>query len=326
VSLTPPRTPINRLPPGKTSSFEKSPPFQAPSGNKYRSSAKKVPLSPFSFPNGRQSFDRDLNNNPVNADPELKAMIERLDDVNSFRSFKMWKSPFLNRFEEFLSQEGSKPAQDAYDAFRKSMANFVKYLKQVQNNVDKGDLTVERTTVKGRNSLNEMNRWLVNMITEERELIPAKREEEKRRGYTKFHLGAVLVRDGFREYEQMNACCEIIKTLKGTSLKDIADRQHLEEIDNYEKQMKRFRDLMADLGLYDVMMKCWEFGQGGEELIFVDLKTGAIGGVEIKWCIDKKLIHTIKDAAGNDIAYREAIADPEDREAVLGLMKEALKL
>jgi hypothetical protein len=109
-------------------------------------------------------------------------------------------------------------------------------------------------------------------------------------------------------------------------LAQIADRQQLEEMDNFETQTIRFRDLMADLDLYEIMMKCWELGDPEDEFIFVDLKTGAIGAVGIRGCLDNGLIHTIKDDEGNSIAYRESIADDEDREAVLGLVKEVLRL
>mmetsp|Transcript_10984 Transcript_10984/g.31523 ORF Transcript_10984/g.31523 Transcript_10984/m.31523 type:complete len:419 (-) Transcript_10984:29-1285(-) len=265
--------------------------------------------------------------NPIKADPKLKSLIDELNDVNSVRTFKTWKSSFLNRFEDFLDEAGSQPAQDAYNAFRVSMKKFSSQVASVEQFVSKGDLGVDRTTVKGRNSLNEMNKMLVNIIEEEQQLIPAKSAQEKKRGYTKFHLGAVLVRDGFLEYHSMNKCCEVLTHFKDVTLVGVADKQQIEELENYAKSMKRFRDIMADLGLYEVMLKCWEFGMDNEEFIFVDLKTGAIGGISIKECIDLGYVHTIKnEKTGSDVGFREAITDDEDKEAVLGLVREALKL
>ena len=299
---------IRTTPVRKNSSFNRKPPSRTPS-----------------YVSDGDEGSNVSSNNPIKSDPQLKAMIERINEVDSHRAFKMWKSSFLNRFEEFLTQEGTAPAQTAYNEFRKRMAIFVKQVMSVQGFVDKGELSMERTTVKGRNSLNEMNKQLVEVTAEERELIPSKTAQEKKRGYTKFHLGAVLVRDGFKEYQRMSTCCEILLRLKETSLQGLADKQQLEEIENYDRAMKRFRDIMADLGLYDVMLKAWEYGEGGEEFIFIDLKTGAIGGIPIKTCLEKGFIHTKKDDKGNDIAYREAITDEDDKNAVLSLVKEVLK-
>jgi hypothetical protein len=74
------------------------------------------------------------------------------------------------------------------------------------------------------------------------------------------------------------------------------------------------------------MLKCWEYGEQGEEFIFVDLKTGAVGSVPIKTCIEMGFIHTVKDEKGADIAYKEAVTEDDDRNAIIGLVKEALKL
>lgn len=319
-----PRAPLTpsptKTPLGKSSSFQKTPTRR---GDSFQ---KESPVRTASYLSDDGAEKKNTTLNPIQTDPELKEMIERLDDVDSFRSFKVWKSSFLNRFETFLAEDGTAPAQTVYTEFRKSMGLFVKQVKAVQGFVEKGDISVDRTTVKGRNSLNEMNKQLVEIIDEEQKLIPAKSAQERRRGYTKFHLGAVLVRDGFKEHERMSMCSEILLRLKEDSLEGVSDKQHLEEIVNYDTALKRFRDIMADLGLYEVMLKCWEYGEQGEELIFVDLKTGAIGGVPIKMCIERGFIHTVKDEKGSDIAYKEAVTEDEDRNAILGLVKEALKL
>jgi hypothetical protein len=316
-----PMTPSpTKTPMGKNSSFLKSPMRRGDSFQKE---------SPVRTPNYLSDDGAEKKNttlNPIQTDPQLKEMIERLDNVDSFRSFKMWRSSFLNRFETFLAEDGTAPAQTVYTEFRKSMGLFVKQVKAVQGFVEKGDISVDRTTVKGRNSLNEMNKQLVEIIDEAQKLIPAKSAQERRRGYTKFHLGAILVRDGFKEHERMNMCSEILLRLKEDSLEGVADKQHLEEIINYDTALKRFRDILADLGLYEVMLKCWEYGEQGEELIFIDLKTGTIGGVPIKMCIERGFIHTVKDEKGTHIAYKEAVTEDEDRNAILGLVKEALKL
>jgi hypothetical protein len=320
----PPKAPLTpsptKTPLGKNSSFQKTPTRR---GDSFQ---KESPVRTPSYLSDDGAEKKNATLNPVQTDPQLKEMIARLDNVDSFRSFKMWKSSFLNRFETFLAEDGTAPAQTVYMEFRKNMGLFVKQVKAVQGFVEKGEISVDRTTVKGRNSLNEMNKQLVEIIAEERKLIPAKSEQERRRGYTKFHLGAVLVRDGFKEHERMSMCSEILLRLKEDSMEGVADKQHLEEIVNYDTALKRFRDIMADLGLYEVMLKCWEYGEQGEEFIFVDLKTGAVGSVPIKTCIEIGFIHTVKDEKGADIAYKEAVTEDDDRNAIIGLVKEALKL
>lgn len=320
----PPKAPLTpsptKTPLGKSSSFQKT------STRRGDSFEKLSPVRTPSYLSDDGAEKKNTTLNPIQNDPQLKEMIDRLGNVDSFRSFKMWKSSFLNRFETFLAEDGTAPAQTVYTEFRKSMGLFVEQVKAVQGFVEKGDISLDRTTVKGRNSLNEMNKQMVEIIDEEQKLIPAKSAQEKRRGYTKFHLGAVLVRDGFKEHERMSMCSEILLRLKEDSLKGVADKQHLEEIVNYDTALKRFRDIMADLGLYEVMLKCWEYGEQGEEFIFVDLKTGAIGAVPIKMCIEKGFIHTVKDEKGTDVAYKEAVTEEEDKNAILGLVKEALKL
>jgi protein-arginine kinase activator protein McsA len=122
------------------------------------------------------------SNNPIKSDPYLSALIGSLDDIQNHKQFKKWRSSFLEKFESFLSQEGSKPAQTAYDNFRKHMVSFVKKVTAVEKFVEKGDISVERTTVKGRNSLNELDKQLKEIILDCAELIPSTNAEETKRG------------------------------------------------------------------------------------------------------------------------------------------------
>ncbi len=268
--------------------------------------------------------DLDLINNPIRIDPTLKALVEeQLADVNSHRSFKLWKSSFLNRFDTYLTEEGSPLALKQYADFAVSVEGLTKYVDQLQNYVERGDLSLDRTTVRGRNALNEMNKCLVELMEQERDLIPARSSDEKRLGYSKFHLAAMLVRDGFREHERLHHCYQVLAMLKETTdLKHIADRQQLDEIENFEKQLIRFRDIMYDIGLLEVMIKSRQYGNPEDELIFVDLKTGALGTVTVGILLEKLVLH--RNERGNESPYQEAIIDEEDRQSVLDLVKETL--
>jgi hypothetical protein len=262
-----------------------------------------------------------LSGNPLKYDPDLKGLIEKLDSINSYRTFRRWKSSFLRRFESFLAEKGLDPAEQSYKKFSSNMKTFEQAVIKVQKFCEKGDLSAERTTVKGRNSLNEMNTEVVKIIQEEEELAPSTGSQEKKKGYNKYHLGAVLVQDGFSEYERMVRCDEILQELKLGGLKDVADRQQLEEIDNYTIQLQRFRDVMNDLGLYEVMMKCRQF-DGGEidEIIFLDPKTGAIIEMTREDCFKAGILSIIQDAQGND-KIREEEHSRIEKEEMLSSIK-----
>lgn len=264
-----------------------------------------------------------LNNNPLQSDPELKTALDNLQDVNSHRSLQTWKASFLDRFEEFLGDDGSTHAFNAYEDFREAMKRFVKYVHQVKAYVAKGDISADRTTVKGRRSLNELNKCLVSIIAKERDLIPSHSKAEQRLGYTKFHLGAVLVRDGFQEHAQLQVCSDTLKHLRDTSLTHIADRQQLEEMENFDKQMIQFQDIMHDLGLSEVMTKCHDYATPEDEFLFVDLKTGLVGAISVAACLDKAVVQKVSDQESE--TFKEAIQDKDERQELIDLAVEAME-
>jgi hypothetical protein len=267
-----------------------------------------------------------LSGNPLKYDPELKGLIEKLDSINSYRTFRRWKSSFLGRFESFLTEKGIEPAENSYKQFSSNMKTFEQDVIKVQKFVDKGEISVDRTTVKGRNSLNEMNKEVVKIIQEEDELIPSTGAQEKKKEYNKYHLGAVLVRNGFSEYERMVRCDEILQELKVGGLKVVADRQQKKEIDNYTIQLQRFRDVMNDLGLYEVMMKCRQFDGGViDEIIFLDPKTGALIEMTREDCFKAGILSIIQDAEGND-KIREEEHSRIEKEEMLSSIKMSYNL
>lgn len=183
-------------------------------------------------------------------DPELKEMLGQLENVKTARTFKRWKNSFLTRWEEFLEQENIGAADSAYKVFAVNMGHFVQLINTVNAHIAKGELTVDRTTVKARNSLNEMSKNLTLVIDEQDALIPQTAAAEKKRGYNKFHMGAVLIRDNFGEYGRLVTCRDILQHMRSQSLNKVADKQILEEMDNYTVKLQKFCDVMADLGLF----------------------------------------------------------------------------
>lgn len=265
-------------------------------------------------------------NNPIKSDSYLCALIDSLEDIQNHKQFKKWRRSFLEKFENFLTEDGTRPAQEAYDNFRNRMASFVKNVATVEKLVEKGDISVERTTVKGRSALSELDKYLSEIIVECSELIPSTSSEEKSRGYSKFNLGAVLVRDGFQEHERLTKCCETLSTLGKSKLADISSPQQIMNFSNFETALQKFQDIMEDLGLFKVMKASFSFSEPSDEFIFVDVKTGAIGTIEIKCCIDKGIVTAIPDGSGKTMTYKESIKDSEDKEEILEMVRETLKV
>ena len=134
-------------------------------------------------------------------------------------------------------------------------------------------------------------------------------KEEKEKGFTKFHLGAALIRQGFHQYISMNACQDAVNAFSD-KLVNVADKQQLELFDYYKTWVERFCAVMADLGLYNVMMKCLEFAEAPEEEessdeedITIEIEVSTPEGLKrIELELDpREKIGSIKEAIAEDI-------------------------
>ena len=186
----------------------------------------------------------------IKGDHELNELLKKLELIKTARTFRRWKTSFLDRLESFLEQSNINSAAKAYGIFSESMVTFVTLINDVNSHVEKGQLTVQHSTVKARMSLNEMSKYITMIISELEALIPQTSQLEKICGYNKFHIGSVLVRDGFKEYTRLEFCKDILSHMRNVSLNNVADKQILEEMDNYSGKLKKFCEIMADLGLY----------------------------------------------------------------------------
>jgi hypothetical protein len=263
-------------------------------------------------------------------DPALKEMLDKLEFVKSGRAFKRWKSSFLAKFESFLEQSNIDDALTVHKHFSASMGVFVKQVSVLNEFVDKGDLSEEKITVKGRNSLNEMHKLMTDVINELDDLIPSTGAMEKKRGYTKFHIGAVLIRDDFSEYSRLSSCGDILKHMREVSLNDIADKQILEEMDNYGAKLQKFCDVMADIGLYQVMLKCIEFADEErdtlEDIIFIDVKTGGIGMLSREECLENKILKEFSQDTDGNALFSEAAFEEEAKDTICKMIMESTRL
>ena len=263
-------------------------------------------------------------------DPALKDMLDKLEFVKSGRAFKRWKSSFLAKFESFLEQSNIDDALTVHKHFSASMGVFVKQVSVLNEFVDKGDLSEEKITVKGRNSLNEMHKLMTDVIGELDDLIPSTGAMEKKRGYTKFHIGAVLIREDFSEYSRLSSCGDILKHMREVSLNDIADKQILEEMDNYGAKLQKFCDVMADIGLYQVMLKCIEFADEErdvlEDIIFIDVKTGGIGMLSREECLENKILKEFSQDTDGNALFSEAAFEEEAKGTICKMIMESKTL
>jgi len=257
---------------------------------------------------GRRRSSMAQEGNPLKDDASLRNQLIQLDRVKTKSKFDPWKRSFMKRFESFLDQSGVEKAQEAYEEFSRDMNRTVSLVNKCEEMNRKGDLTNERATVRGRQALNEMVSDLVVRWAAIKEMVPGTGNEEEKRGYNKFMLGAILVRDDFSEYEHMQYVNDAIQVMTEESLTEVADRVHLEQFGNFQMQFKRFCDLLADLGLYEVMMACRKFtdfegeeeeslteeeticSEEAESIILVDMKTSSIFQMNVDVAIEKGII------------------------------------
>ena len=66
--------------------------------------------------------------------------------------------------------------------------------------IEEDDVSGNEMTVKRTLALRELGTLLSQTTDSVHEWIPSSSLEEKRQGYTKFHLGAALIQQGFPQY------------------------------------------------------------------------------------------------------------------------------
>jgi hypothetical protein len=192
---------------------------------------------------------------------ELKSLLDELTTIDSNLQFRRWKRSFLLGYEKILDVECVAAAEGYYSSFAESVAKLLATVTTLQEFIDKGDLSEERCTVKARKCVAESGRRLEDVIEKTVALMPGTVDMEREWGYTKFHMGALLIRDGFQEYSHLAACADILEHMRKVTLVVVADKQILERMDDFRNKVDVFCDVMADLGLYDAMMTCNELNQ-----------------------------------------------------------------
>lgn len=270
-----------------------------------------------------------ISGNPIDVDEGLQEMIAKLDTIQAKRKFVRWKASFSNNFEQFLEKDGIENAKKDYSHFKESTETFAASCLKVQKAVDAGQISDSKVSVKGRNAINELNKAMAIEVEKLLKFIPTTGAEEKKSGYNKYQMGAVLIRDGFEIYGRMEMCREVLSHMKVTCLAGVADKQVIEAIDYYVQKFQNFCDLMADLQLYEIMKKCYQFAgdDSGVDppVIFIDVETGSIGRLKRETVIEKGTITVELDKEGEDV-IKEALTDPGAIDNLKEQIKQILQL
>ena len=202
--------------------------------------------------------------NPMKADPELMTLTKKVEHIKKYKSFNKWKTKFLDRLDTLLYEKGMKPADQSCTEFDNLLEKQLKFANKVSTHIEKGELSDERKTVKAALALSEMCKVLTTVVEETQTLVPGTKKEEKMKGFTKFHLGAALVRQGFHQYGSMCAIETFCKEIR-EPLHYVADRQQHELFEYYALVFERWIDVIKDMGLYEIMLACQKFRHPPEE-------------------------------------------------------------
>jgi len=188
---------------------------------------------------------------------KLKNMLATADEIASPEHFTYWKDEFLATFQQFLDPDGTATAREADDHMYFQMQRLVKVLVNVKELCGDGQISEDRITVKGRNSLNEMIAEMASLEKDIKRYWPKTQEDEQLVGYTKFELGAILVRDGFRVFAVMVTTKDYAISLRDGPLKGdkFLTPNSRSIMEFYLKEIDSFCDTMADLGMYKLMKR-----------------------------------------------------------------------
>ena len=205
------------------------------------------------------------SNNPITNDANLNILVhDKLPTVTKYKQFQRWKSKFMDRFNAYLTQSGMEPASVATGDLQVHLDACLRRALDVLEQIDKGNLSPTRRSVKASRALKEFCVIIEECRVELEELIPATQVDEKRRRYTKFHVGASLIKAGFPQFvamkqleESVHSMCD--KTHDPNTDDDTLDKTERELFALYTTQVARFCDIMADLDLYDIMLQCVRF-------------------------------------------------------------------
>ena len=202
--------------------------------------------------------DVDTTTNPLEQ-ANVKVLLANADNISSKHDFEKWQKSFLEAFTQFLNSEGSAKAQEAYTKFSQSSSGLFKIVKTLTSCLENGSLSKDHASVKGRRAMTELGTVLSKLVEALQLILPTTMTQITEFGFTKYHMGAVLVEDGFREYAVMQFCQTLLHHLRTIALNDIAGSQVLDEIDYFAKKFHNFCGVMESLNLMKVCQIAQQF-------------------------------------------------------------------
>ena len=200
-----------------------------------------------------------VKGNPFKDDPAIVSLLKELDGIATRRQFRRWKKSFLQAFEDYLEEEGCMQVRASYRELCQILSQHVVLVKKMHAHIQIGDMSPEGCTVKSRQTLGNFFDQMIRVKQILIDLLPTTAKMEKEIGYTKFHLAAVLIDNGFVAYDRLSLCDDIHFHFKKWCLQDVASQLFLLEMDHYHTQLDIFCDILADLGLNDTMERCIKF-------------------------------------------------------------------
>ena len=202
--------------------------------------------------------------NPLTSDPELRSALLShrqhigVDSYRGQRQYARWKVRFLGSFETFLSECGMLHAARELQGLADLLDGFLRdRAAAVRAHAAAGDLGDDsrRPTVRALRALAELDRELRLVSQAVRDLVPMTAAAERAAGFSKFEMGAVLIRGGFSQYVALRAVEDELTHVEGTPGTHM-DGPRMALFAGYRDTLRSFCDIMASLGLYDVMMTC----------------------------------------------------------------------
>ena len=105
--------------------------------------------------------------------------------------------------------------------------------------------------MRARQTVSNLQSIIVTVTQKLQGLLPTTLDVERECGYSKFHMGALLIRDGFTEYARLTLAEEIFSHLKTTpAIITHCDRQFLKDMDYYCESLGIFIGILGKWANY----------------------------------------------------------------------------
>jgi len=182
------------------------------------------------------------------------------NNIDSIEHFQCFKEEFLQTFRDHLDPVGTATAREADEELYDELEVLARACLHTKNLVKEGKITPDSSTVTGQKSINELVTHLKKCETSIENYFPKSKFIEKKVGYTKFELAAVLIRDGFRVYGLMTASKDYLAGLvtEGGALSEVLKPNQLTIMMYYFNCLESFFEQLSDLGMYQLAEQCIE--------------------------------------------------------------------